>query len=83
MITLEQSATICAASEGEVKGLIIVAATTGQRIQNIIAIRGEDVDLPGGFFRFHRGIAGRAFPVPIAPQAREWTEQHAFLDTGK
>jgi integrase len=74
-LTPEQCAKVLASAEGEMKGLVLVAMTTGQRIGDVIALKRGDLDLTINTIRFRIAKTGRALQVPLDPRVRAWFEE--------
>jgi integrase len=49
---------VLAAAEGEMRGLVLAAMTTGQRICDLVRLKREDVDLSKGMIRFSLAKTG-------------------------
>ena len=74
-LTPEQCAKLLAVAEGEMKGLILVALTTGQQLRDIIALKRIDVDMIKGLMHFHIGKTGVTVEITLDPRVRMWIEQ--------
>jgi len=74
-LTPEQCAKLLAVAEGEMKGLLLVALTTGQRIRDIIALRRIEVDMIKGIIHFHISKTGVTVEISLDPRVRMWIEQ--------
>ena len=74
-LTPEQCGKLLAVAEGELKGLILVALTTGQQIRDIIAFRRIDVDMIKGIMHFHISKTGVTVEISLDPRVRMWIEQ--------
>jgi integrase len=74
-LTPEQCAKLLAVAEGEMKGLILVALTTGQRIRDIIAFKRLEVDMTKGIIHFNIPKTGVIVEITLDPRVRMWMEQ--------
>ena len=74
-LTPEQCAQVLAVAESEMKGLVLLAMATGQRIKDIVALKRGDVDMTRSIVRFHIGKSNRVVEMPLDPRMRNWLEQ--------
>lgn len=76
-LTPAECAKVLAGADGEIRGLILVAMSTGQRIRDIIAIKRGDLDLLKDIIHFNIAKTGVALEMPMDPRVRVWIEQQA------
>ena len=76
-LTPAQCAKVLAGAEGEIRGLILIAMTTGQRIRDIIGLNRGDVDLLKNIIHFNIAKTGVALEMSMDPRVRVWIEQQA------
>jgi integrase len=69
-LTSEQCARVLAAAEGEMRGLVLAAMTTGQRICDIVRLKRGDLNLSKGMIRFSLAKTGRELVLPMDPRLR-------------
>ena len=74
-LSRQQCAKLLAAAESELKGLVLIAVATAQRVGDILALKRVDVDMHKGILCFHLHKSGRRLEVPLDPRARMWFEQ--------
>ena len=74
-LTPEQCAKVLAVAESEMKGLVLMAMTTGQRVGDIIVLKRGDVDMQRGIILFHQPKTRRVLEVPLDLRLRMWLEQ--------
>ncbi len=68
--------TLIDAAEGDWKGLIVLAATTGLRLMDASRLQWRNVDCDGGIIRLKTAKTGAALMLPVHPAFAEWlTEQ--------
>jgi integrase len=70
-----QRAKVLSVAESEMKGLILVAITTGQRLRDIIAIERGDIDRTRNTIRFRVGKLCMVVEATLDPRVRNWMEQ--------
>lgn len=75
-LSRQQCAKLLAAAESELKGLVLIAVATGQRVGDILALKRVDVDMHKGILCFHLHKSGRRLEVPLDPRARMWFERN-------
>ena len=73
-LTPEHWTKVLAAAESEMKGLVLMAITTGQRIGDIIVLTHGDVDMRNGTIFFHLPKTRRVLEVPLDLGVRMWLE---------
>ena len=66
-----------AEADGEIRGLILIAMTTGQRIRDIIGLKRGNVDLLKNIIHFNIAKTDVALEMPMDPRVRVWIEQQA------
>lgn len=81
-LTPAQCARVLAAAKGEMRGLVLVAMTTGQRIGDIVRLKRGDVDLSKGLICFSLAKIGRDLVLPIDPRLRGWLEAQMGRSAG-
>jgi integrase len=74
-LTLEQVSALLAAAKGEMQTLILLGATTGRRLRDLLALRWKDIDLGKGMIEFHPVKTRRTDVMPLPHQAKEHLEQ--------
>jgi len=74
-LTPAQCARVLAAAEGEMRGLVLAAMTTGQRIRDLVRLKRGDVDLSKGMIRFSLAKTGRELVLPMDPLLCGWLEE--------
>jgi integrase/recombinase XerC len=57
------------------RALILLGATTGQRLRDLLALKWKDVDLAKGLIEFHPVKTHRTDRLPLTHQAKEHLEQ--------
>ena len=78
-LTFEQVKALLSTAKGEMKTLILLAATTGQRLDDLLALRWQDVDLANRVISFHLAKTRRAMVMPMTEDAKAHLER---LPTG-
>ena len=81
-LTSEQCARVLAAAEGEMRGLVLAALTTGQRICDIVRLKRGDLDLSKGMIHFSLAKTGRELVLPMDPRLRGWLEEQMRRSAG-
>jgi integrase len=74
-LTPEQCAKVLSVAEGEMKALVLVAMTTGQRIRDILTLKRVDVDRVRKIIRFSIAKTGAILETPLDPRVGIWVDQ--------
>jgi len=72
--TPAQVKALLAVAVGEMKTLILLGATTGQRLGDLLALKWEDVDMAGGIICFRVAKARQRLRVPMMAQLQAHLE---------
>jgi integrase len=72
--TVEEVSRLVKHAEGDWRGLVILAATTGLRLMDGAGLRWRDLDLEEGVIRVHTSKTGAFLNLPIHPSFSEWLE---------
>lgn len=68
----EQIRALLAVAEGDMFGLVLLGAFTGQRLMDIATLSWKQVDLSGGIIRFHQRKGDKPLVMPIHPQVADF-----------
>lgn len=74
-LTPTEWAKLLSVAESEMKGLILLAMTTDQRIRDIIALKHVDIDMRRNVIRFRIARADLVLEVQLDPVVRTWIEE--------
>jgi integrase len=75
--TAEDVASLLKAADGDWKGLIIIAATTGLRLMDAARLQWRSLDLNAGIIHIKTAKTGAPLTLPIHPQFSSWlAKQH-------
>jgi integrase len=72
--TPAQVKALLAVANGEMKTLVLLGATTGQRLGDLLALRWKDVDMAGGIICFRMAKAHQWLRVPMMAQLQTHLE---------
>ena len=81
-LTPAQCARVLAVAKGEMRGLVLAAMTTGQRIGDIVRLKRGDVDPSKGLICFSLAKTGRELVLPMDPRLRGWLEEQLRRSAG-
>jgi integrase len=70
--TWDQIQALLSAAEGDMVGLVLIGALTGQRLMDIATLTWRQVDLAQGVIRFHQRKGDKALVMPIHPQVADF-----------
>ena len=71
----EQCSKVLSVANGEMKALVLVAMTTGQRIRDILSLKRVDVDRVRKIIRFYIAKTGTILEIPLDPRLGIWVDQ--------
>jgi integrase len=70
--TPEQLQALLGVAKGDVFGLVLLGAFTGQRLLDISTLTWRQIDLDQGVIRFHQRKGNKPLAMPIHPQVSEY-----------